>query len=189
MVLRGKDQAMSKAIKQLEMDALKQAFGGVKNLVVLSSTRLNAIAENQLRLSLRKKNVRLHQVKNSLARKVFDDLGIELKDVWGGCTVFAYGPESVKELTKCIEAAFKEQTKKDPKFPEKVTIKAAVAEGQQVSFAQALKMPTRLEAIGEIVGTILGPGGQLAACLTSPGGQIASQIESKTKEVAASAAA
>ena len=153
---------MSKAIKQMQMDAMKQTFSGVKNMVVISSTKLGAIAENQLRLSLRKKNIRLHQVKNSLARKVFNDIGIRL-DVWGGCTVFCWGPESVKELSKGLEAAFKEQEKKDPKFKEKVTVKTAVAEGQPVSFADALKMPTRLEAIGEIVGAIAGPGSHLAA--------------------------
>jgi large subunit ribosomal protein L10 len=179
---------MSKAIKQMQMDAMKQTFGGVKNMVVISSTKLGAIAENQLRLNLRKKNIRLHQVKNSLARKVFDDIGIKLNDVWGGSTVFCWGPESVKELSKGLEAAFKEQEKKDPKFKEKVTVKAAVAEGQQVSFAEALKMPTRLEAIGEILSAIIGPGGQIAAMLISPGGQIASQIDTKTKEPAAPAA-
>jgi ribosomal protein L10 len=180
---------MSKAIKQMQMDALKQTFGDVKTLVVLSSTKLGAIAENQLRLNLRKKNIRLHQVKNSLAKRVFNDIGIKLvDDVWGGSTVFAWGPESVKELSRDLEAAFKEQTKKDPKFRERVTVKAALADGQQVTFAAALKMPTRKEAIGEIMAAITGPGGQIAAALTSPGGQIASQIETKSKEQPATAA-
>lgn len=176
---------MSKAIKQLQMDAMKKTFGGVKSLVVLSQTKLAATAENQMRLSLRKKNVLLHQVKNSLARRVFEEMGIPIKDVWGGSTVFAWGPESVKELGRTLEATFNEMGKKDPKFKEKVTVKAAVADGTQVTFEQALKMPTRLEAIGEVVGMILGPGGQLAAILQGPGGQLASQVESKTKEPAA----
>ncbi len=66
---------MSKVIKQMQMDALKNEFSGVKNLVFLSQSRLGAIAENQLRLALRKKSMRLHQVKNSLARKVFAESG------------------------------------------------------------------------------------------------------------------
>jgi len=176
---------MSKVIKQLQMDAMKKTFGGVKSLVVLSQTKLSATAENQMRLSLRKKSVLLHQVKNSLAKKVFDDLGLPIKDIWGGSTVFAYGPESVKELGRTLEATFNEMGKKDPKFKEKVTVKAAVADGTQVTFEQALKMPTRLEAIGEVVGMILGPGSQLASILQGPGGQLASQVETKTKEPAA----
>lgn len=174
---------MSKAIKQMEMDALKTTFSGVKNLVLISQNKLGAIAENQLRLNLRKKNVRLQMVKNSLARKVFGELGLELKDVWTGNTVIAWGGgESVKDLSRELEAAFKDVGKKDPKFGEKVKVKMAVAEGEQVTFEQALKMPTRLEAVGEVVSMILGPGAALAACLQGPGGQIASQIESKTKD-------
>ncbi len=174
---------MSKVIKQMEMDALKKTFGGVKNLVVLSQTKLGAIAENTLRLNLRKKNVRMQMVKNSLARKVFTELGLDLKDVWTGNTVIAWGGgESVKDLSRELESAFKEAGKKDPKFKEKVTVKTAVAEGEVVSFEQALKMPTRLEAIGEVVSMIMGPGAAIAAILQGPGGQIASQIETKTKE-------
>jgi large subunit ribosomal protein L10 len=180
---------MSKIIKQMQMDAMKKTFHGVKSLVVLSQSKLGAVAENTMRLNLRKKNVLLHQVKNSLARKVFDEMGIPIKDVWGGSTVFAWGPESVKDLSKTLEATFAEMGKKDPKFKEKVTIKGAVADGTQVTFAEALKMPTRLEAIGDILGMILAPGSQLAACLEAPGGQLASQIDSKTKEEPAVAVA
>ena len=174
---------MSKAIKQMEMEALRKTFGGVKNFVFLSQTKLGAIADNHLRLGLRKKNIRLQMVKNSLARKVFTEMGLDLKDVWSGNTVVAWGGgESVKDLSRELESAFKEQTKKDPKFNEKVTVKSAVAEGEQVTFAAALKMPTRMEAIGEVVSAILSPGSALASLLTGPGGQIASQIESKSKE-------
>jgi hypothetical protein len=43
-------------------------------------------------------------------------------------------------------------------------------------------MPTRAEAIGQILSMILGPGAAIAGCLVGPGGQVASQIETKTKE-------
>ncbi|MFL5342029.1 MAG: 50S ribosomal protein L10 [Gemmataceae bacterium] len=183
---------MSKVIKQMEMDALKQTFGGVKNMVFLSATKLSAITENNLRLGLRKKNIRMQMVKNSLARRVFTDLGIEVKDVWGGTTVVAWGGESIKELSTELENSFKEATKKDPKFGDKIKIKTALAEGTQVTFEVARKMPTRQEAIGEIVGMILGPGSSLAALLTSPGGEVAGQVASiadkKPEEAAAPAA-
>jgi large subunit ribosomal protein L10 len=180
---------MSKLVKQMQMDALKQTFSNVKNMVLLTQDKLDAVTENQIRLSLRKKNVRLHMVKNSLARRVFDELGLKLNGVWTGNTVVAWGGgESVKELSREIEATIKEIGKKDPKIGEKLKVKSAVAEGEQVTFEQALTMPTRLEAIGEVVAMILGPGAALAACLQGPGAQIASQIESKTKEESPAAA-
>lgn len=176
---------MSKVIKQMEMNAMKSAFSGVKNMVFLSQTKLGAIADNQLRLSLRKKGVRLQMVKNSLAQRVFKDLGLELKDIWNGNTVVAWGGESVKGLSQELESAFKDQTKKDPKFSEKVTVKGALADGTQVTFAEALKMPTREEAIGDVLSAILGPASAIAGLLIGPGGAVASQIESKSKEPAA----
>ncbi len=60
-------------------------------------------------------------------------------------------------------------TKKDPKFNEKLTVKGAIAEGTPVTFAEALRMPTRLEAIGEIVSAILGSGSAIAGLLVGPG--------------------
>jgi hypothetical protein len=54
----------------------------------------------------------------------------------------------------------------------------------------AMKMPTRLEAIGEIVSMIMGPASAIAGCLVGPGGQVASQIATiadKKEEPAAAA--
>ncbi len=165
---------MSKAVKQLQMDALETTFAGVKDMVFLSLTRVDAKTENTVRLGLRKKNIGLSMVKNSLLRRVFKKTGVEPgEDVWAGPTVVAWGGESVKDLSKAIEAALL----KDAKFKDKVKVKTAVAEGQPVPFEIALTMPTRKEAIGEIVGMILGPASSIAGCLTGPAAQVASQIQ------------
>src|SRR5262249_54026190 len=83
----------------------------------------------------------------------FTELGLDLKEVWNGNTVIAWGGgESVKDLSRELENAFKEAGKKDPKFNEKVKVKTAVAEGELVTFEQALKRPTRLGAGGGGVG-------------------------------------
>lgn len=180
---------MSKQIKQLEMDALKKTFGDRRDLVVLTVKGLTSQVDNHMRLSLRKKNVNLHWVKNSLARRVFGDIGIRIDQAWQGPTVFAIGSDSIKGLSKEVDGLIKELAKKDPKIGEKIKVKAAVADGQPVTFDQALKMPTRLEAIGEVVGMVLGPGSQIAAMLTGPASQIASQIETISKKEEAPAAA
>src|SRR5262249_24975127 len=149
--------------------------------------KLGAIAENQMRLALRKKGVRLHQVKNSLARKVFAELGLDQKSLMTGNTVIAWGGECVKELSKELESAFNDLTKKHPKFNEKVLARGAIADGSPVTFAEALKMPTRQEAIGEVISAILSPGSALAGLLVGPGGAVAGQIETKSKEAAPAA--
>ena len=64
---------MSKVIKQMQMDALKTTFAGVRDLVLLSLSKVDGVSENKLRLDLRKKKIYLHMVKNSLVRRVFDE--------------------------------------------------------------------------------------------------------------------
>ncbi len=177
----------AKQIKQMQMDSLQQTFQSVRDLVLLSTTGIGAIAENKLRLDLRKKNIRLMQVKNSLMRRVFTNLGMKVDEGWGlGSTVLAWGSTSIAQLSKDVEAGFKGLDK----YKEKVKFKGALADGQPVSFETALKMPTREEAIGRVVALLLSPASRLASQIKGPGGQVASQVKSiaekeKTEQPAA----
>ncbi len=183
---------MSKVIKQMEMDNLKQTFQGVREFVLLSVTKLGCTQDNQLRAALRKKNVRLKMVKNSLARRVFDELGMPIpKDspYWAGNTWMAWGPESVAELSQALDTTIL----KDAKFKDKVKAKGAITEGQAVPFATALTMPTRAQAIGQVLAAILGAASEIAGQLVGPASQVASQIQTiadkKPEEAAAEPAA
>lgn len=165
---------MSKQVKQMQMDVLARTFKDVRDMLFISATGIDAQTDNKVRLGLRKKNISMMMVKNSLLRRVFNDLGVKPADAaWAGTSIVAWGGESVKDLSKEVEAALF----KDPKLKDKVKVKTALAEGQTVTFEQALKMPTRKEAIGEIVGMILGPAASIAGCLTGPAAQVASQIQ------------
>lgn len=182
---------MSKVIKQMEMDALKKSFKDIHDLVVLSINGVDCQADNKLRLSLRKWNIRLQVVKNSLARRVFDELGMNFgsdSGYWTGSTIMAYGANSVAELSRTIDAEIQDLLKKNPKLKDRVQFKGAITEGQPITFQQAKAMPTRAEALGTIVSMILGPASQIASQLVGPASQVASQIEQKTKEEAAPAA-
>jgi len=165
---------MSKQVKQMQMDVLAKTFEGVRDMVVLSASGIDSTTENQIRLGLRKKNIFLLMVKNSLLRRVFGGYGINLDPgTWEGPTTIAWGAESVKDLSKEVDAALI----KNAKTKDKVRVKTALAEGLQVPFSKALAMPTRKEAIGEIIGMILGPAASIAGALTGPAAQVASQIQ------------
>jgi large subunit ribosomal protein L10 len=174
---------MSKAIKQLQMDELKSTFKDVRDLVLLNIVGLDAINDNKIRLGLRKKGIRLHQVKNSLCRRVFGELKLNADGVQEGSTTVAWGAGSLKELSKELDAIRKKHDKV-------IKVKAALADGQPVPFAKALTMPTRQEAIAEVIGMILGPAQTIAAQLIGPAAQLASQLKtiSEKKEEAAPAA-
>jgi large subunit ribosomal protein L10 len=161
---------MSKVIKQMQMDALKGAFKGVRDMVLLNVVGLGAIAENQIRLNLRKKGIRLQMVKNSLVRQVFGDMGLQIKSVWESSTTVAWGANSVAELSKEIEGVVKKHEKR-------MKVKAAVADGQEVPFDVALKMPTRAEAQGRVVMLALAPARRVASQILGPASQVCGQIK------------
>ena len=161
---------MSKVIKQMQMNALKEDFKGVRDMVVLNVVGLGAIAENKIRLDLRKKGIRLQLVKNSLAKKVFADMGLGLNSVWEGSTTVAWGGGSVAELSKEIEAVVKKHEKK-------MKVKVALADGNEVPFDVALKMPTKAEALGRVVMLALAPARRVAGQIVGPASQVCGQIK------------
>lgn len=187
---------MSKTIKQMQIASIEETFKSVRDLVVLSVKGLDCHADHAFRAALRKKNVRLQVVKNTLTRKVFGEMGMSVEadsPYWSGPTTLAWGPPgvSIAEVSRAVEGELK-NPKTAASYKDKVAVKGAIAEGQPVKFDVALKMPTRLEAIGQIVGMILGPGSAIAGCLTGPASQVASQIQTiseKKEEGAAPEAA
>jgi large subunit ribosomal protein L10 len=170
---------MSKVIKQMEMDALKKDFEGVRDMVVLSTKGLTCQADATFRANLRKKNIRVKVVKNSLTRKVFGEIGLKVGDespYWVGPTTVVYGAGSVAELSQAVEGELK-APKTAPLYKDKVTIKGAVADGQEVTFEAAVKMPTRAQAIGAVLAALLSPAASVIGGLVSAGGQVAGQIQ------------
>jgi large subunit ribosomal protein L10 len=86
-------------------------------------------------------------------------------------------------LSNAVDSLFKE-LKKDPKAPDKLKVKTAVAEGQPVTMDVAKTLPTRKEAIGSLLAAILGPASAIAGCLVGPANQLAGilkAIEEKGK--------
>lgn len=161
---------MSKAIKLMQMNAMKDSFKGVRDLVMLNIVGLDAVSENQIRLGLRKKGIRLHTVKNSLARRVFTDMGLNVTAGFEGATTVAWGGSSIAQLSKELEPIVKKHEKK-------MKVKTAVADGQTVTFDLALKMPTREEALGRVAMLAMAPARRVAAQIVGPASQVCGQIK------------
>jgi large subunit ribosomal protein L10 len=161
---------MSKVIKQMEIDALKKTFNGVRDLVMMKVVGLNATADNQVRLGLRKKGIHLHMVKNSLARRVFSEMGIAAESSWEGATTVAWGGTSLAALSKEIDVIAK-------KYDKIIKVKTAISDGQEVPFELAVKMPTREEAIGRVASLALAPASRLVAQILGPAASVASQVK------------
>jgi large subunit ribosomal protein L10 len=160
---------MSKLIKQMEMDDLKKTFQDVRDMVILSASKVSCQEDTQIRTALRKKNIRLKVVKNSLARRVFGEIGMTVNKCWEGPTMLAWGSNSLAELSKELDSLTRKNNR--------IKVKGAVSEGQEIEFKQALAMPTKPEAIGRVLSLALSPASRLLSQILSPAAQVAGQIK------------
>lgn len=173
---------MSKQIKKMQMDALAQSLGGTRDLVFLSMSGVPAKDENQMRLALRKKNVRLQLVKNSLALRVLKEKGFSgLDSFFNGPTVIAH---PIQETGGGVSEIAKELDTYIRKFSKQLAAKAALSEGSVVDFETAKRMPTRDEALSTVAAAILGPGRQLAAAFEGPGRKLGGAVKSLEDKLA-----
>lgn len=179
---------MSKKIKELELNTLRETFKGVKDLVMLEPLKVDAATDYEMRKKLREKKIRVKMVKNTLVKKVFTENGVQV-ETGSGPTLLIWGADSIKELANAVDGILKE-LKKDPKAPDKFKEKTAIADGEAITIAAAKTRPTRLEAIGGIVAALTAPGSAIAGALTGPASQLASILKAiEEKGGAADAAA
>lgn len=178
---------MSKYVKELLSDTVRQRLDGVQELVLVSVAGMTANRAHRLRMELRGKNMQLLVIKNSLARRAvagtalapaFEGIDGPAAIVWGGTDIV----DVAKEVTRLAG---------DKQF-EPFVPRGGVMDGSPLSSDEVKavsKWPSREEQLSLLVGQILGPGGRLASQLISAGGILAGQIkELAEKEGAPSAA-
>ena len=159
---------MSKPLKKMLTDYLKDRFGHVDSACVVDLTGLDVASTETLRGMLREKNARLEVVKNRLAKEAFSDtllgpLGHALR---GPCALVV-SEDSIVDAAKELVAFSKEY--------KKLKLKEAILEGDPdlLSVVDLSRMKSRVEIIGEVAALISGPGRLLAGAIASPQGKIA----------------
>ena len=166
---------MSKYVKNLIADHLRERLDGVSDALLVNVIGLEANANNQLRTELQAKGISLMVVKNSLAARATE--GMPLSAMFEGLTGTAavcWGGEDIVSLAKEIA-----RLAKDAQYAA-FEARSGMMDGQQLSGAQVAEVstwPTRSEQLSLLVGQILSPGANLASQLIAPAGALASQIE------------
>ena len=174
---------MSKYVKDLITKDLGKRFSDLDGVGVINPRGVDATKTNLLRRRLREKGLRMTVVKNSLAKRAVE--GSKLKGfekLLDGASAVVYGKEaSISSLARLLL----DEKKND----EKIELRGIFFDGEVYVGDAGVKtistMPTREEAISNIVGLILGPGRKLAAALKGPGGTLGAilkTIEDKAKE-------
>ncbi len=168
---------MSKYVKEMMMDQLRADLDGSRSLLIVDLKDLDAIAEHQLRRDLRKKSIRLRVLKNTLARRIFNEMGMDgLGRFLEGPSAVAWGGEGIAELAKEISNQVKNL--------KKPVIKGGAVDGIVVGPEQVediTKLPSREVLIGQVLGLVLSPAQRALSMLSSPPSTLIGQLEALIK--------
>lgn len=159
---------MSRVVKEMILKEIENRLDGSRDLLVLDSSRLDAVTDNTFRLAMQEKGIHLLAVKNSLALRVLGSDCDQMQQIFSGPTTLAWGGEDVVALSKEISKQAKEL--------ELLEIKGGAVEGQTLDSAAVEKLsksPGRMELISIISGQILSPGAQIAGAMLGPAGVLA----------------
>ena len=171
---------MSKFVKDMITKDLRNRLDGVEDALLVDLIGLKNDKNVALRQRLRKKNIQLLVVKNSLAaratqgtrpEKAFGDVGGTMALIWGGEDIISLA----KEVVSIAE---------DKNF-EPFVAKGGVMDGQPLGADQVKavsKWPSRKEQLSILSGQILSVGSTLSGQLLSGGSKLASQIKKKSEE-------
>jgi large subunit ribosomal protein L10 len=164
---------MSKYVKELMMDQLRSDLDGNRSVLILDLKGLDAITEFQFRRDMRKKSIRVRALKNTLARRVFSEMGMDgLSKYLEGPSVLVWGGAGVAELAKEVSTQVK--TLKKPE------IKGGAVDGVVIGPEQVddiTKLPSREQLIGRVVSLALAPVQRIVALANAPAGSLMGQLK------------
>ena len=165
---------MSKVVKRMMIDTIRAELDGARDLLVLNTSKLGSVKDGALRASLRKKGIKILQVKNTLVRVALRETGVaDVDTLLAGPTVIVWGGEDVVALSREI-------VKISGEFKD-IEIRGGTVDGQSLSaegVTDLSKSMGRPELLAKIASLILSPGARLAGALLGAGGVIAGQIKS-----------
>lgn len=168
---------MSKYVKDLITKDLRKRLEGVDDALVVDVIGLKNDKNVALRQRLRKKNIHLLVVKNSLARRATEGTRLERAfESTQGTMALIWGGEDIISLAKEVV-----NIAEDKNFAP-FTPKGGVMDGQPLAGDQVKavsKWPSRKEQLSILSGQILSPGAKLSSQLLGAGAKLASQIKKK----------
>ena len=145
---------MPRRTKILMSQLYQSRFSALQDAVFVNCSGLTAEESLEFRATLREAGVRMTMVKNSLAQRVFADLGHELPEsCWDGPTAVVYGDSDPVTASKAISNWSK-------KHGNKVRHKAGLLEGAALDESEAqrlTKLPSLQELKQMLVSAIAGP--------------------------------
>ncbi len=155
--------AVTRAIKEAQLEALTQAFSGVDTAILVDYKGLNVPQVTELRRQLRAVKAQYKVVKNTLARRALTGTTFEpLSQHFQGTTAVAYTSNDPVALAKTLTTF--------AKTTPAVAIKAAVVQGRAIKageVAELANLPGRPELYAKLLYVLQAPMVQLVSVLSA----------------------
>ena len=160
---------MSKLVKDLITKELTTRLKELEGVAVINPRGIDGNKNHGIRRRLREKGMRMTVVKNTLARRAVEGGKLQGFDkLLDGPSAVVYGAASIAQIAR--------QLLDEKKADEKLELRGVFFDGEtyvgEKGVEQVSKLPTREEAIGDIVGLLTSPGSNLLAALTAPGANL-----------------
>jgi large subunit ribosomal protein L10 len=173
---------MSKKVKNLIERELSNRLRDIDAVAVINPRGIAATKTNQIRRRLREKGLRMTVVKNTLAKRAVGDGKLKGFDkLLDGPSAVIYGTASISTVARFLLD--------EKKADDTIELRGMFFDGEvyigDEGVKQVSKLPTREEAIGQLVALILSPARNLASAIKGPGGKLGAilkTIEEKAKE-------
>jgi large subunit ribosomal protein L10 len=177
---------MSKRVKSLVERDIGNRLKDIDAVAVISPRGINAIKNNQIRRKLRDQGLRMTVVKNTLAKRVTAKSKIAgFESLLDGPSAVIYGKGSMSAVARLLM--------EEKKADEKIELRGIFFDGEVYvgtkGVEQVSKLPTREEAIGQIVALLLSPGKNLAGAIKGPAGKLAGIIKAIAEKAKAAGGA
>ncbi|MCS7034348.1 MAG: 50S ribosomal protein L10 [Phycisphaerae bacterium] len=165
---------MSRRVKSLLEREISNRLKDVDAVAVISPRGIDGVRSNQLRRKLREQGVRMLVVRNTLARRATVNPRLRgFEKLLEGPSALLYGRASIPSIARLLI--------EEKKNNEKLELRGVFFDGEvyagEEGVKAASKLPTREEAIAQLVSAMLGPGRALAGAIRGPGGKIAGVLK------------
>ncbi|RMF42643.1 MAG: 50S ribosomal protein L10 [Anaerolineae bacterium] len=179
-LLKGGDKplAISKQRKVEILAQYKEWLERSQGAVLMEYIGLDSKAIEQLRRQVREAGGEFHVVKNTLGKRVFDELEISFPDdVYIGSTGIAFAFTDVPPVAKTIVDFAKEH--------DVVKVKAGILDGRPVSTDEVkalADLPPLPVMRAQLLGTIMAPASKLVRTLAEPGRGLAAVVKAYSEK-------
>ena len=165
---------MSKFVKNLIIKDIAGRFQDVDGVAVINPRGIDATKNNAIRKKLHAKGLKMMVVKNALARKAVGDGKLKGFDkLLEGPSAVVYGKASIATIARLL---LDEKKTNDKLELRGVFFDGDLYEGDK-GVKQASELPTREEAIGQVLSALLGAGSSVIGALMGPATTVASLVK------------